>query len=186
MPLKTKEAAVSARQIDECLLLIAQDDCNALDKLYQLTSSAVYAYALSVLKNVYDAQDVTHDVYVKVYDSAHNYQSYGKPMAWILTIAKNLCYTKFRQQAKFCDVDETELENQLANDDRISAEDRLVIVQMLKTLNDSERQIVVMHALSGLKHKDIAKTLDMPLATVLSKYNRALKKLQSVFQGEEQ
>lgn len=184
MPLKTKEAVLSAREIDECIFAVAQDDGNALERLYDMTCSAIYAYALSVLKNVYDAQDVMHDVYVKVYDSAHNYVSYGKPMAWLLTIAKNLCYTRFRQQAKFCDVGDEELEKQFADDAQMTSDDKLVIVQMLKSLNDSERQIVVMHALGGMKHKDIAKTLDMPLATVLSKYNRALKKLQCIFQGE--
>lgn len=184
MPLKTKESVMSAREVDECIFAIAQDCDGALERLYGLTCSAVYAYALSVLKNVYDAQDVMHDVYVKVYDSAHNYTSYGKPMAWILTIAKNLCYTRFRQQVRFCDVSDEELEKQFSDDAHISSDDKLVIVQMLKTLSDSERQIVVMHALSGMKHKDIAKTLEMPLATVLSKYNRALKKLQCIFQGE--
>ena len=46
--------------------------------LYEATDSVIYAYALSILRNAYDAQDVLHDVYVKVYESAHNYVSQGK------------------------------------------------------------------------------------------------------------
>lgn len=44
-------------------------------------------------KNTFDAMDVMQECIVKVYESAGNYRSRGKPMAWILTIAKNLCYS---------------------------------------------------------------------------------------------
>lgn len=166
--------------IDECIYSVAQGDDQALERLYNLTSSAVYAYALSVTKNVDDAQDILHDTFVKVYESAHNYQSYNKPMAWILTIVKNLCYTAFRRKTRFVDISDEDLERQFAADEAPS-DDKLVIKQLLSHLDEAERQIVVMHAISGLKHKDIAVVLEMPLSTVLSKYNRAIKKLQKIF-----
>ena len=54
----------------------------------------------------------------------------------------------------------------------------------LKLLSDEERQIVVLHAISGFKHHEIAKVLKLPLPTVLSKYSRALKKLRNMM-GKE-
>ena len=45
-------------------------------------------------------------------------------------------------------------------------------------LNQQERQIVVLHAVSGFRHREIAQLLQLPLPTVLSKYHRALKKLK--------
>jgi RNA polymerase sigma-70 factor (ECF subfamily) len=53
----------------------------------------------------------------------------------------------------------------------------------MKHLSDQERQIVVLHAVSGLKHREIAAALNLPLPTVLSKYNRALKKLKTHLSG---
>ena len=47
-------------------------------------------------------------------------------------------------------------------------------------LSEEERQIVVLHAVSGLKHREIADILEKPLSTVLNKYRRALKKLQAL------
>jgi len=170
----------TAADIDECIYAVAQGYGQALERLYNLTSGAVYAYALSVTKNIDDAKDILHDTYIKVYESAHNYESHNKPMAWIFTIAKNLCYTKFRQQAHFADVTDEDLEKQFASEN-INSDDKLTVMQMLSYLNDDERQIVVMHAMSGLKHKDIAKVLNIPLSTTLSKYNRAIKKLQKIF-----
>lgn len=171
---------IPAKDVDECIFAVAQGDDLALERLYGLTSAAIYAYALSVTKNVDDAKDVLHDVYVKAYESAHNYISYGKPMAWLLTIAKNLCYSSFRRQTRFVDVADEDIEARFA-DEQIPSDDKMLIEQMLSRLEESERVIVVMHAVSGLKHREIAQVLNIPLATVLSKYNRAIKKLQKIF-----
>ena len=171
---------IAAKDVDECIFAVAQGDDLALERLYNLTSGAIYAYALSVTKNPDDAKDVMHDTFVKAYESAHNYISHGKPMAWLLTIAKNLCYTVFRKQSRFVDVSDEDIEARFC-DDETPIEDRLVIDQMLSNLDEGERQIVVLHAVSGLKHREIAQMLNMPLATVLSKYNRAIKKLQKIF-----
>ena len=62
--------------------------------------------------------------------------------------------------------------------DRISdAEDRLMLEAAFRALSPQECQIVLLHAVSGLKHREIARLMELPLSTVLSKYNRSLKKL---------
>jgi len=55
----------------------------------------------------------------------------------------------------------------------------LVLNAAMQTLSSEERQIIILHAVSGLKHIEIAELLSMPLSTVLSKYSRARKKLQN-------
>ncbi len=170
--------------VDWCIKAIANGDNDALQTLYDQIAPAVYGYALSVTKSVSDAQDVMHDTFIKVYESAHTYNSHGKPMAWILTIAKNLCFQKFRQQSRMCDISDEMLENMFADNTSMSVEDKLFVTQYLSHLSDEERTIVVMHAMTGLKHREIAKHLNLPLATVLSKYNRAIKKLKSIIKGE--
>ena len=54
----------------------------------------------------------------------------------------------------------------------------------LTVLSDTERQIVVLHAVSGFKHREIAACLELPLATVLSKYHRAIKKMKTNLEKE--
>ena len=101
-------------------------------------------------------------------------------MAWLLTIAKNLCYSLFRGRSRFANVSDEEIDAYFARADS-PVEDRLIVRQMLSALDENERQIVSLHAVAGLKHREIASMLDMPLATVLSKYNRSIKKLQKIF-----
>ena len=60
----------------------------------------------------------------------------------------------------------------------MESEDRLVLRSLLEVLGQEERQVITLHALAGLKHREIARILDLPLATVLSKYSRGMKKLQ--------
>lgn len=54
----------------------------------------------------------------------------------------------------------------------------MMLEAVLSALSDEERAIVTLHALTGLRHREIAALLGLPLPTVLSKYSRALKKLQ--------
>ena len=54
----------------------------------------------------------------------------------------------------------------------------------MEKLNAEERQIVVLHAVAGMKNREIADLLDKPLSTILNKYRRALKKLES-YLGEQ-
>ena len=56
--------------------------------------------------------------------------------------------------------------------------------QALSRLSGEERQIILLHAVSGLKHRETAALLELPLSTVLSKYHRGLKKLHSLMKGE--
>ena len=88
---------MNAVQLDENLILrMANGDGHAFTELYQLTSGAVYGFALSILRNREDAEDVMHDAFIKTYTGAVTYKPTGKPLAWILTIVRNLAYNKIR------------------------------------------------------------------------------------------
>lgn len=179
---KTKQQEAENALLDTLLGRIADGDTAALEALYRRTQTAVYGFALSVLKNAHDAEDVLHDCYVAVWNNAVQYRSQSKPMAWLITIAKNLCLGQLRAQRKTAEMPE-ELPFLSADAAGISVEDRTVLSACMRQLSDGERQIVTLHAVAGFKHREIAAILQMPLATVLSKYNRAIKKLKQHLQA---
>lgn len=171
--------------LDECIAKIANNkSADALSDLYRETSTAVFGYALSILKNRHDAEDVMHDLYVQIYQSAEQYKSSGKPMAWILTITRNLCMQKFRRDSKVIDLPSDDWEMYLESKEGMSVEEKLIIRKCMSSLPTEDLQIVVLHAVAGYKIKEIAEMLGLPLSTVLSKHSRALKKLRQSF-GEE-
>jgi len=157
---------------------IAENDMAAFEKLYHLTERSVYAYALSILKNHEDAMDVLQETYLKIRGAAHLYKPMGKPMAWIFTIARNLAMSKLRLRNKTENMQVEDMENDLSFSYVSDNEDKLILQAALSILNIEEREIILLHAISGFKHREIANSLGLPLATVLSKYQRGLGKLR--------
>lgn len=170
--------------LDHYLAEIATGNQEALADLYRQTKASVYSFSLSILKNAQDAEDVLHDCYVQVYLAAESYQSLGKPLAWILTIAKNLCRKRLREQTHSADLPEEDWLSSLPAPEQLGTEERILLQSCLSRLSEQEQQIVILHAVSGFRHREIASLLSLPLSTVLSKYHRAIKKLQHYLREE--
>ena len=170
-------------RLDAYLAGVAEGDTASFEQLYHATRIPVYAFAFSILKNTHDAEDVTHDCYVRLHAVAGEYRSQGKPLAWILTMVKNLCLMKLREQKKTAEMPVEEWDAVLPVKEELDIDDRLLLEAYLEELTAEERQIVVLHAVSGFKHREIARLTGLPLSTVLSKYNRAVKKLKKRLQG---
>ena len=178
---KPLRPVMDPHDLEELLRQIALGSQQAIEELYRATDSAIYGYALSLMRNHHEAQDVMMDTYLKIRCAAHLYMPMGKPMAWILTITKNIARTKLRSAARQIPLDD--LEETTPSFDRDS-EEAVALEQAMKVLGDQERQILILHAVTGLKHREIAEMLGMPLATVLSKYARSLKKLKKALEED--
>jgi RNA polymerase sigma factor (sigma-70 family) len=170
---------------DEKLILqMAEGNKDAFRDLYSQTSGAIYGFALSILRNHQDAENVMHDAFIRIYRSASTYRPMGKPMAWILTIVKRLCFTRLKTLKISEDI--SDYENILPASGNEQTLDGLILRETLELLSFKERQIVILHALTGMKHREIAELLDMPEGTVTSKYKRALEKMRKELEkGEE-
>ncbi len=179
-----QEAVRDREGLDRLLAAVAAGEQEALAQLYHQTRSAVYGLALSYVKSAHDAQDITQDTFVQIWDNAPQYRTKGSPMGWILTIARNLALMKLRRQQRQGELDEEQWQAIPADAPNVSHEDRLLLQNALEALEEQERRIVVLHAVTGLKHREIAALLELPLATVLSKYHRALKKLKLRLEGD--
>lgn len=173
---------------DRLLSYVAAGDEEAFHRLYENTVRAVYGYILSYVKNPQDAEEVMQETYLKVWTLADSYVSQGKPMAWLFTIARNLCLMRFRQQKYQADMSIYELEEQEPGEvcrEIEMAPEKMTLLSALSLLKEEDRQIVLLHEAGGLKHREIAENLEMPLATVLSKYNRAIKKMAGYMKQEQ-
>ncbi|MBO5315049.1 MAG: RNA polymerase sigma factor [Clostridia bacterium] len=183
-------AEIKTRQrdawVEKLILRMSVGEISAMGDLYELIGTDVYAFALSKMANREDAEDITHDTFVQIWKSARQYSPMGKPLAWIFTIEINLIRKQRNRTQKsipFDEAIETELDGEDFTENMISDD---FFRQMLKCLNEEEREIISLHIVSGLKHREISKLLDKPLSTVLSKYSRAIKKLQKYAKEREE
>ena len=183
--LQSEYGVPDPQQLEELMAGLAAGDRESLAQLYHRTRAAVYGLALSILGSGHDAEDVTQDTYVTAWEKCHLYRPHGTPMAWLLTIPRNLARMKLRDRGRPQDLGEEQWHAIPAQSPSVTPEDRAVLEAALNILSDQERQIVVLHAASGLKHREIAKLLELPLPTVLSKYRRALSKLKTKLEGDD-
>lgn len=166
---------------EKLLLLVAKGDQEAFHRLYQNTNKTIYGFILSITRNPQDAEEIMQETFLKIWTSAGSYRSQGKPLAWMFTIARNLCYMKFRDQKHEANIGLSDLSDGELGEfcpQIEDAADKMVLSAALSLLKEEERQIVLLHTTVGMKHREIAASLEMPLATVLSKYNRSMKKMQ--------
>ena len=179
------EAQLQSRNssVEALILEISRGDTAAIGSLYELIKTDVYAYALSKLANEFDAEDITHDTFVLIYKYAKQYKPMGKPLAWVFTIELNLIRKHCNASKGNLSLDEAIGDKSSDDDFQSSITESQFLIELLKNLTEDEREIISLHVVSGLKHWEIAKLLGKPLSTVLSKYNRAIKKLQNKVKG---
>ena len=177
--------AEDRHELQQLLIHIASGERDALAALYQRTRTAVYGLALSYLKNAHDAQDLTQDVYVQVWDCAEQYRPTGSPMGWLLTVCRNLCLIRLRREERHTALSEEEWNAIPAQECGLDTDERTLLQGALASLADEERRVVLLHAVTGLKHREIAALLALPLPNVLSKYHRALKKMRIFLEGDD-
>lgn len=167
-------------KIEYCISQMALGDINIMDDLYMLIKTDVLAYALSKSLPKDDALDIMQDTFMQIYKYAKTYKSMGKPMAWIITIENSLINRYYQLKARETKIDDDFLDKK-ANDSNET--DRFInnrlVREILSLLGDEEKEIIVLHVVSNLKFRQIAKLLNKPISTVLSKYNRAIKYLQN-------
>lgn len=166
-------------KLEECILSIAVGNIDAMDEIFSIIKDDVYAFAVSKIKNKTDAEDILQDTFIQIYKNAKLYTPLGKPMAWIFMIEANLINRYFQLKNRVVNLDD-ELLEQIQHYE--SKEEKLIknelIDSVLNKLAIEEREIIILHIVSGMKFKDIASIVAMPLSTVLSKYNRAMKKIK--------
>lgn len=89
---------------EEMIEAMGDGDMEAFHLFYQDTARPVYSFILSLTRNPQEAEDVMQDTYLTVWTKAGSYVPQGKPLAWVFTIARNLCYMRFREQKMKADV----------------------------------------------------------------------------------
>lgn len=164
-------------EIERLIERIGQGEPSCMEELYSHMAAPVFGYSLSMLGDRQDAEDVLHDCVVRIYLSAGKYVPKGKPLAWIIRIARNLCIDRIRER-KRAEPSETVSERILQEYPLADAEDGLMLQSFLSLLAPEDRRIIALHASAGFTFREIAKEMGMKAPTVMSRYRRAMIKLR--------
>jgi len=158
-------------------LLARQNPDRAFERLYRKHAGDVYRYALVVLRNEADAEDVTQTTFMNAYRALERGEKPRTPQNWLIAIAHNVCRQRFRQTQRR--PNEVELNEELAEayveDDAVSAED---IRRALGHLAFNQRAALVMRELEGRSYQEIAEILGLSVSAVETLIFRARRALR--------
>jgi RNA polymerase sigma-70 factor, ECF subfamily len=166
----------------------------AWEEIVRLHSRRIYNLCYRFTSSGDDAQDLTQEVFVKVYRTLGSYDvEKGAFPTWLTTLARNLLVDHFRRskQQRITDSldvgsgeeDSLPLVNRLESggpspDDRIaSKETQKLVQQAIARLSPELREAVILRDLQDLDYKEIAGVLRVPEGTVKSRINRGRMEL---------
>ena len=147
------------------------------ERLYRKHAGDVYRYALVVLRNQADAEDVTQTTFLNAYRAMEKGERPRSPQNWLIAIAHNVCRQRFRQsQRRPSEVAfEDELAETVVEEDALTAED---IRRALGHLAFNQRAALVMRELEGRSYQEIAEILDVSVSAVETLIFRARRALR--------
>lgn len=146
----------------------------------------IFNYALYMMKNRMDADDITQEVFIKIWDNINNFNMKAA-RSWIMRTTHNLCidYLRKKQTAVKREVDiETKINISGAGtltDTEVKVRKNILkkrIREGIETLPDNLKSVFVLYELQGFKYHEISETLSMPLNSVKVYLMRARRKLQ--------
>src|SRR3954453_5537133 len=159
-------------------LLARQRPDRAFERLYEKHAGDVYRYALVVLRNRADAEDVTQTTFMNAYRAFERGERPRAAQNWLIAIAHNVCRQRFRQSQRRpneVEFNEDLAEAMTADGDAVSAED---IRRALGHLAFNQRAALVMRELEGRSYQEISEVLGVSVSaveTLIFRGRRALR-----------
>jgi RNA polymerase sigma-70 factor (ECF subfamily) len=155
----------------------------AFERMYQRHVGDVYRYALAVMRNPADAEDVTQTTFLNAYRSfVEKGNRPEKPQNWLIAIAHNVCRQRFRQSARRPSevAFEDDIADTLIDDETPTGED---IRRALGHLAFNQRAALVMRELEGRSYAEIAEILEVSTSAVETLIFRARRALREQLEG---
>ncbi len=174
----------------EILELASKGDIGAFEKVYKATSGFVYNVALRVTRNSQDAQEVTQDVFMKIYRNLKNFRFRSSFRTWVYRITVNTAINRYRQSLREnkgkIDYDEVKynISGAPAEATHMQQDDnKTKLENLLRKLNPEQKACIILREIEGLSYKDISVTLNIPVNTVRSRLKRGREALLEYTRG---
>ncbi len=168
----------------------------AFEELLSVYLRPVYAFVLSLTRDVSMAEDVTQETYIKIWKYLGRFDVTKSFKTWIFTIAKNTAYDALKKRrdlpfSSFSVIEDEELEEPwaeriadempLADEILARAESAELLEQKLSELQSGFQQILRLHYQDDFSLQEIAEILGEPYNTIKSRHGRALRSLRDIF-----
>ena len=160
-------------------LLRARRHHEALERLLDLYEKKVFRMAVMMLKDVGRAEEVTQDIFLKLWRALPSYDGRAAPSTWLYAIARNTCLSAVRAESyrrtRPLDESPEPAGPSLPVSDGI-------LEHCLARLPETQREVITLYYLEEKNVKDVATLLDLPEGTVKSHLHRARRRLAEMME----
>ncbi len=166
---------------EQMLVQAAKGDPAQFSELYNRNFHAVYAYVARRAASREEAEDITSEVFHQALANLHRFEWRGAPFAaWLMRIAANSLADRWRQNAR-----ETALppDDELSDSSMDEVEQRTALYQLVGSLPDDQRRVVVLRFVEQKSIREIAHELKRTEGAIKQLQFRALEKLRAQVEG---
>jgi RNA polymerase sigma-70 factor (ECF subfamily) len=163
------------------------------EEIFVSYEKPLYNYVLRMVRDGQLAEDLTQDIFIKIYQNLENFHGDAKLSTWIYRIATNTYLDYFRSAGHKREMRTDhweedgndhwkieEAEKVLSIDEQlVKSEISSCVREFVNTLPEDYRAVIVLHDLQGLKNREIAEIMNCSLDTVKIRLHRARKKFRT-------
>lgn len=171
---------MTSKELNKIVSKLQQGDMQVFDTIYHETKSVVYYTILSILKDKSLSEDIMQDTYLKTLEKIHSFKPRYGFKSWIVIIARNLAINEYNRRKRELSYDPN-IDDYIFGSEDSNSEKELIIRDILEYLDETEREVVIMHVLGDMKHREIADILKKPIGTITWIYNKAINKAKEKF-----
>ncbi len=170
----------------ELLLLCAEGDQRAFERLYQNTSPRLFGLCVRLMHSQALAEEVLQEGFVKIWNKASSFDPQkASAMTWMTTVVRNRALDVLRSQK----VRPVEVESQYEGmefaaleagplDETSLSSSAQAVVDCMEGLNEKQKQAILMAYYYGHTHEEIAEKLMSPLGTVKAWIRRGIERVR--------
>lgn len=175
------------QHLSDLLMAVAQQDRQAFDALYRLTSAKLFGICARMLSQRSDAEDALQEAYVLVWRKANLFDAkIASPITWLAMIARNKCIDRLRTGGVERNQAPLELADALLAHEPIDPleadSDQRRLDHCLSTLEDNHQGLIRTAFLDGSTYDELATRQGVPLGTMKSWIRRGLLRLKACLQ----
>ena len=185
--LTNRPATSAAEPSDEQLMarIQARDD-QAVAILYRRHTPLLRTVIGHILNNDCDVDDQLQEVFLELWRQAANYdEAKGKALGWIVTLARRRAIDKLRKKQTYFRAQERLREqpepapHHGADQEAAATDTAKIFTRVIATLPRAQREALDFAFYRGLSHREIAAQTGIPLGTIKTRLELALRKVRS-------
>lgn len=151
---------------------------------YENYKTSVYTYLYHLTYDHFLAEDISQDVFLKVYSGINHFKGESSLKTWILKIARNtyINYAK-KNKVNILSVEETPMVDYAPDPEQeaINKEKGRLITEALKQLPENYRTVIILRDQQGMTYDEIGKVMDFTLSNVKITLFRARNKFKQIY-----